>query len=69
MHKVLLTLRSFLEDETAEAKPKFPFIFLRLPPAPPRQLFKDKEILVLREWRTNGGSWNVYALADTWRLM
>ena len=41
----------FWRSEAAEAKPTFPFNFLRLPPAPPAVFLKGKEMLVVRRAR------------------
>ena len=53
--QVLLTLLSFSEDEAAEAKPTCPFVYVRLPPAPPADFGKVRTCWFCAEWRTNGG--------------
>ena len=42
-----INISPFWRSEAAEAKPTFPFNFLRLPPAPPAVFLKGKEMLVL----------------------
>ncbi len=40
----LFFISPFLRSEASQAKPKFSFNFLRLPPAPPAVFLKGKEI-------------------------